>query len=158
MKTVKTRIARWKIISITAVAFAFCCLIAGNGFVQAQADQKKKSSKDVVFEEVDELPTFGSQPQYAELYEFVAKHLKYPEEAAKKGVEGKVFTKFIVEKDGTITNVSVVKGIGYGCDEAAANVLKSSPPWNPGKKDGKIVRTSFVVPIVFQLNQSKKGD
>ncbi len=158
MKTVKTKIARWKIISITAVAFAFCCLIAGNGLVLAQADQKNNSSGDKIFDQVDELPTFGSKPEYAELFEFVAKHLKYPEDAVKKGIEGKVFTKFVVEKDGTVTNVSVQKGIGYGCDEAAANMVKSLPPWNPGKKDGKIVRTSFVIPISFKLPVSKKSD
>ena len=158
MKTIKSKISRWKVISIAGVAITFCCLVAGNGFVSAQAEQKNNSSSNEVFDQVDELPTFGSSPQYTELYEFIAKNLQYPVEARKKGIEGKVFTKFVVEKDGTVTNVSVVKGIGYGCDEASAQVVKSFPPWNPGKKDGKIVRTSFVIPILFQMSETKKGD
>jgi TonB family protein len=158
MKTIKSKISRWKVISIAGVAITFCCLVAGNGFVSAQAEQKNNSSSNEVFDQVDELPTFGSSPQYTELYEFIAKNLQYPVEARKKGIEGKVFTKFVVEKDGTVTNVSVVKGIGYGCDEASAQVVKSFPPWNPGKKDGKIVRTSFVIPILFKMSEPKKGD
>jgi len=75
----------------------------------------------------------------------------------KKGIEGKVFTKFVVEKDGTVTNVAVVKGIGYGCDEETVRVVKLLSKWNPGKKDGKIVRTNFTLPIVFQLSEPKKG-
>ncbi len=57
-----------------------------------------------------------------------------------------------------VTNVSVVKGIGYGCDEeASTQVLKSLPKWNPGEKNGEIVRTKFTIPILFQLSEQKKG-
>jgi protein TonB len=76
----------------------------------------------------------------------------------KKRIEGKVFTKFVIEKDGTVTNVAVTKGIGYGCDDETVRVVKLLPKWNPGKKDGKIVRTRFTLPIVFQLSEPKKRD
>jgi len=158
MKTVKTKIARWKIISVTTITISFGCLIAGGGIVLAQADQKNNSSSNEVYNQVDELPTFGDKAQYTELYEFIGKNLVYPKEAREKNVEGMVYTKFVVEKDGTVTNVSVEKGIGSGCDEAALNVIKQLPHWNPGKKDGKIVRTSFVIPINFKVSDRKKGD
>lgn len=153
MKTIKTKISNWKVISIASAAIVFC-LVMGC----ANTRSLSKSSKNEVYSQVDELPTFGNGPQYIELYDSIAKKLVYPEEARKKGIEGKVFTKFVVEKDGTVTNVSVVNGIGSGCDEAAVNVIKQLPQWNPGKKDGKIVRTSFVIPILFKISDQKKGD
>jgi TonB family protein len=143
MKTVKTKISKWKALSIVGVAFIFC-LVVGCG--------------DQVYDQVDELPTFGSRPQYNEVYEFIATNLSYPKEAMKKRIEGKVFTKFVIEKDGTVTNVAVTKGIGYGCDYETVRVVKLLPKWNPGKKDGKIVRTRFTLPIVFQLSEPKKRD
>lgn len=152
MKSVKTKISTWKVTSIVGAAFAFCLVVGC-----ANTKSLSSSSKDEVYDQVDELPTFGSKPQYTELFEFIANNLTYPKEAVEKGIEGKVYTKFVVEKDGTVTNVSLEKGIGHGCDEAAAQVVKSLPKWNPGKNKGKIVRTSFVIPIVFQLNQKKAG-
>jgi len=153
MKTVKTKISNWKLILIASVALIFSLVVGC-----ANTRSLNKSASDEVYNQVDELPTFGSKPNYTELYEFIRKNLRYPEKAEKKGIEGKVFTKFVVEKDGTVTNVSVVKGIGYGCDEAAARVIKMLPPWNPGKNDGKIVRTRFTIPIVFQLPVTRKGN
>jgi TonB family protein len=158
MKTVKTKISKWKVASIVSIAVAFCFLVAGNGFVLAQekSDPKSISSSDEVFGQVDELPTFGKGPQYAELFEFIGKNLRYPEEAVTSKVEGKVFAEFVVEKDGSVSNVKAVKGIGHGCDEEVVRVVKSLPKWNPGEKDGKIVRTKFTLPIVFQLPVKKK--
>ncbi len=101
MKTVKTKISGGKIVSIAAIAFTFCCLVVGNGFVQAQAEQIKKSSSDEVFDQVDELPTFGTKPNYTELFDFIGKNLRYPDEARKSKIEGKVFVEFVVEKDGS---------------------------------------------------------
>jgi protein TonB len=146
MKTVKTKISRWKIGSIASAGLAFCLVVGC-------------ASKDEVFEQVDQLPTFGKDSQYVELYEFIGKNLRYPEEARNSKIEGKVFAEFVVEKDGSLSNVKAVKGIGHGCDEEVVRVIKSLPAeWKPGEKNGKIVRTKFTLPILFQLSEPKKAD
>jgi TonB family protein len=152
MKTVQTKIAKWKIGAIAGAAMAFCVLVAGNGstLAQVKADQKN-SSGDEIFDQVDELPTFGTGHQFSALYEYIAKNLQYPADARKRRVEGKVYAEFVVEKDGSLSNVKVAKGIGAGCDEAVVRVVKSLPKWNPGQKDGKIVRTRFTLPVVFKM-------
>ena len=68
------------------------------------------------------------------------------------GIEGRVFMIFVVEKDGSLTDVSVLKGIGAGCDEESIRVLKNAPKWNPGKQRGNPVRVRFNFPIAFKLN------
>lgn len=159
MKTVKTKISRRKVISIFGASIAFCCLVAGNSSVLGQAEQKNTSSNDEVFEQVDQLPTYGNEAQFAELYEFIGKNLAYPEEARKSKIEGKVFAKFVVEKDGSLSNVKVLKGIGHGCDEEVVRVVKLLPAkWKPGEKNGKIVRTTYTLPFFFKLSEQKKGD
>ncbi len=84
-------------------------------------------------------------------YSYVAKTLKYPAQARRMGIEGKVFVQFVIERDGTLTDVTFIKGIGAGCDEEAVRVVKSSPPWTPGKQRGKPVRQRYVVPITYKL-------
>ena len=84
-------------------------------------------------------------------YEFVGKKLKYPAQARRMGIEGKVFVEFVIERDGTITDVKAIKGIGAGCDEEAVRVLQTAPKWKPGKQRGKPVRQRMVFPIAFKL-------
>jgi TonB family protein len=90
----------------------------------------------------------------ANFYSFVGKNIKYPAEARRMGVEGKVFVQFIINKDGTITDVRVIKGIGAGCDEEAMRVVSISPPWTPGKQRGKAVKQRYTMPIIFSLGGS----
>lgn len=82
---------------------------------------------------------------------YVAKNLKYPAQARRMGIEGKVFVQFVVDKDGSITDIKVVKGIGGGCDEEAVRVLENAPKWKPGKQRGRPVRQRIVLPISFKL-------
>ena len=77
--------------------------------------------------------------------------MKYPSQARRMGIEGRVFVEFIVDKDGTLTNVKAIKGIGAGCDEEAERVIKNHPKWNPGKQRGKAVKQKIVLPITFKL-------
>jgi len=74
---------------------------------------------------------------------------KYPQEAIDKGVEGVVYIQFVIERDGSLSNVKAVKGIGAGCDEVAVEILKNHGDWIPGKQDGKTVRSRRVIPIRF---------
>ncbi|MGB4776554.1 MAG: energy transducer TonB [Daejeonella sp.] len=82
---------------------------------------------------------------------YVASKLKYPASARESKLEGKVYVSFIVEKNGDLTNLEVIKGMGNGCDEEAVRLLKSGPIWKPGIIDGKPVRTSFTLPVAFSL-------
>jgi protein TonB len=86
-------------------------------------------------------------------YEYVARKMqgKYPAQARRMGIEGKVFVEFVINRDGSLVDVRVVKGIGAGCDELAEKVIKEAPAWNPGKQRGKPVRQRMVIPITFKL-------
>ncbi len=91
-------------------------------------------------------------------YQYVSKEMKYPLDARKKGIEGKVYVQFVVEKDGSISQVETVKGIGGGCDEEAERVIRKSPAFNPGKQRGKPVRVRMVMPILFIIGDKTNPD
>jgi len=82
---------------------------------------------------------------------YLGKNLHYPDEARKKGIEGRVIIRFIVTTKGDIDSVTILKGIGGGCDEEAARVISNMPKWRSGKKDGKKVEVFFTQPINFKL-------
>jgi len=88
---------------------------------------------------------------YPVFYKFIKKKLKYPKQARRMGVEGKVYVQFIIDQTGTITEVKVIKGIGAGCDKEASRVMKLAPKWTIPKQRGKPVKQKIVVPIVFKL-------
>ena len=111
--------------------------------------QNKKTSNDKVFEKVEDMPEFPGGEQA--MMDFVAKNVQYPKEAMEKGISGRVFVSFIVEKDGSVSNVKVMRGIGGGCDEEAVRVISGLPKWKPGKQEGKPVRVSYQMPINFKL-------
>lgn len=87
------------------------------------------------------------------LAKFLGSALRYPAKARETKTQGKVYIGFVVEKNGTLTDFKVIKGIGNGCDEEAIRVLKLSPAWKPGMAEGKPVRTSYVQPITYQINE-----
>jgi len=83
---------------------------------------------------------------------FLNRNLQYPAAARETGVQGRVTVSFVVEKNGAITGLKVLGGIGAGCDEEALRVIKKSPFWKPGYQNGKAVRVAYVIPIVFRLD------
>jgi protein TonB len=112
--------------------------------------------EDNLEEDVDEVFNFvEKQPEpvggLKAFYKYVSENLKYPAQARRAGIEGRVILRFIVDKDGTLTDVRCMKGIGAGCDEEAMNVVKNAPIWNPGKQRGKAVRVQMTLPIIFKL-------
>ncbi|MDH5474701.1 MAG: energy transducer TonB [Cyclobacteriaceae bacterium] len=117
--------------------------------------------EEIVFEEVeeevaDEIFTIVEDPAAPDgglkaFYDYVAKKMKYPSQARRMGIEGRVFVEFVVDKDGSLINVKAIKGIGAGCDEEAVRVIKMHPKWKPGKQRGKAVKQKIVMPINFQL-------
>lgn len=84
-------------------------------------------------------------------YDYLGKQIKYPAAARENNVQGKVYMTFVVEKDGSLTDIKVMRGIGSGCDEEAIRVLKASPKWKPGEQNGRTVRQQYTVPINFTL-------
>ena len=102
-----------------------------------------------IFQIVEEMPAFPGGE--AKLMEYVAKNIKYPQIARETGIQGRVFVGFVVEPDGSVSNVKVLRGIGGGCDEEAMRVVKSMPKWKPGKQRGKAVRVSYMLPVNFKL-------
>lgn len=102
-----------------------------------------------IFQIVEEMPAFPGGDQ--KLLEYVAKNIKYPQIARESGIQGRVFIGFVVEPDGSVSNVKVLRGIGGGCDEEAVRVIKSMPKWKPGKQRGKAVRVSYQIPVMFKL-------
>ena len=104
---------------------------------------------DPVFTVVEEAPQFigGS----AALLEYIAKNVQYPVEAQQKGTQGRVQTCFIVEKDGSISNIEVLRGIDPLLDKEAVRVISNMPKWEPGKQRGQAVRVKYTVPVTFRL-------
>jgi TonB family protein len=110
-------------------------------------------SNDSIYQIVDEMPQFPGGE--AAMMKFVASNVKYPQEARDKEIDGRVFISFVVEKDGSVSNVKVMRGIGGGCDEEAVRVVSAMPKWKPGIKDGKPVRVSYMMPLTFKLSDGQ---
>jgi len=102
-----------------------------------------------IFTVVESMPEFPGGP--AKMMEYIGKTIKYPMTARELGIEGRVFVNFVVEPDGSISNVKVLRPIGGGCDEEAVRVVESMPKWTPGKQRGQAVRVSFNLPVKFKL-------
>jgi TonB family protein len=109
-----------------------------------------KNKRDVVYASVETQPAFPGGIE--EFYRFLAKTIRYPAEARNANIQGKVFVQFIVEKDGSITNVKTVRGPSHGLDVEAARAVSLSPKWNPGQQHKKPVRVQYTVPVNFALN------
>lgn len=102
-----------------------------------------------IFQIVENVPTFPlGDPSV-----WIAKHVNYPSVAAENGVEGRVFMQFVIEKDGSISNVTVLRGVDASLDKEAIRVIKSMPKWTPGRQRGKPVRVSYQLPINFRLTR-----
>jgi protein TonB len=113
------------------------------------SEEPEEEVAEEVFTIVEDQPEpIGGMQAF---YQYVQKNLKYPAQARRMGIEGKVFVQFVVDKDGSITEVQSVKGIGAGCDEEAVRVLKGAPKWKPGKQRGRSVKVRMILPITFKL-------
>ena len=112
--------------------------------------QMMENYNDTVYQVVDEMPEFPNGIEG--LMDYVAQNVKYPESAKENNLQGRVIVKFVIEKDGSVSNVEVGRGWGNELDEEAVRVVKAMPKWKPGKQDGKPVRVSFMLPINFKLS------
>jgi len=113
------------------------------------ADEKPKEEETKVFDVVEQMPEFpGGQ---GALFEYLSKNIKYPVVAEENGIQGRVIVTFVVERDGSITDVKVVKSVDPSLDKEAQRVVRSMPKWIPGKQNGSAVRVKFTVPVTFRL-------
>ena len=117
-------------------------------FAPAEIEEEEIVEAEI-FKVVEVMPEFPGGA--AKMMEYIQKNMKYPMMARESDIQGRVFVNFVVEPDGSISNVAVLRGIGGGCDEEAVRVVQSMPKWNPGKQRGTAVRCAFTVPIIFKL-------
>jgi periplasmic protein TonB len=120
------------------------------------SDVKQVTEEDPnkIFTAVEKDPAFkGGIDKF---YAYLQKNMRYPAVAKENNVQGKVFVTFVVERDGSLTDIKVVRGIGSGCDEEAQRVLKSSPKWTPGIQNGRPVRVQYTMPINFTLTTDEQ--
>ena len=129
---------------ILMLLMAVCCLMTANAqkTVVSQTNQK-------VFDTVDQMPEYPGGMQA--MIEFLQTNMKYPEDAAKQKVEGRVMVQFVVETDGSVTDVHVAKQVFPSLDAEAIRVVQAMPRWTPGKDKGKVVRVKYNLPIVFRM-------
>ncbi len=129
---------------ILMLLMAACCLMTANAqkTVVSQTDPK-------VFDTVEQMPEYPGGMQA--MIEFLQANMKYPEDAAKQKVEGRVMVQFVVETDGSVTDVHVAKQVFPSLDAEAIRVVQAMPKWTPGKDKGRVVRVKYNLPIVFRM-------
>jgi len=118
-----------------------------NQVVVEKVEEKEEETK--VFEVVEQMPQFPGGD--AALMQYLSSHIKYPAVAEENGIQGRVVCTFVVERNGSITDVRVVKSVDPSLDKEAVRVIKSMPNWIPGKQNGSAVRVKYTVPVTFRL-------
>ncbi len=115
-----------------------------------EAPVEEEEEEETIFMVVETMPEFPGGPQ--ELFKFLSQNVKYPVIAQENGIQGRVICQFVVNKDGSIVDVEVVRSGGdASLDKEAVRVIKSMPKWKPGKQRGKAVRVKYTVPVNFRL-------
>lgn len=170
-----TKLARFKLLLVLPLAFTMMLVLSFSPDMIGQEDKKEipppppksvdKADKPIkvesadyqeeqVFTVVEVMPEFpgGKNAMYA----YLGKSIKYPEAARKNNTQGVVYVTFVVKKDGSVSSVKTIRGIGDGCDKEAVRVIKEMPKWEPGKQSGKAVNVQFNLPIKFNLAEDDK--
>lgn len=125
---------------------AIVCLMTAS----AQKTVVSQSNQNV-YDAVEQMPEFpGGMPA---MIEYLQNNLKYPKDAIKQQVGGRVMVMFVVETDGSLSNVRVARKVFHSLDTEAVRVVKSMPKWKPGKEKGRLVRVNYTLPVVFSLKK-----
>jgi protein TonB len=117
--------------------------------IQAPVAAPIQEEDDVVFQVVETMPSFPGGD--AALFKFLGENVKYPVIAQENGIQGRVICQFVVNRDGSIVDVEVVRPVDSSLDKEAIRVIKSMPKWSPGKQRGKSVRVKYTLPVNFKL-------
>ncbi len=115
----------------------------------ATPEPPKHEEENKVFDIVEQMPSFPGGP--SALMAYLYSHVKYPAVAEENGIQGRVTVQFVVEKDGSVTDVKTMKSVDPSLDREAERVVRSMPKWIPGKQNGSAVRVKYFVPVVFRL-------
>ena len=115
--------------------------------IAAPEPPKHEEEQNKIFEVVEQQPQFPG----GSVNGWLADHIKYPVVAAENGISGRVVVQFVVERDGSVSQVRVVRGVDPSLDKEAQRVISSMPKWIPGKQNGQAVRSRFTVPVTFRL-------
>jgi TonB family protein len=155
----------YSLFKIKTLAIILMLVAAGCGSESQQNLQKQAAAEKSDFADADVFNTDGQagepifqavkkRPEFVggkkAMYAFINGRVKHPTEAARKGVSGLVYVRFVVEKDGSVTQPKLLKGIGSGCDEEAVRVISMMPNWTPGEHEGKKVRVFHSLPVAFR--------
>jgi protein TonB len=108
---------------------------------------------DEIFTIVEQQATFPGG--IAAFNKYMEENLKYPRKEKRKHIEGKVFVSFVVQKDGSVSDVTCLKGINEALDQEAIRIIQGSPPWRPARLNGKVIVQRTVVPVEFKLRHRK---
>ena len=114
--------------------------------VNTNESEEKKEVAQKIFDVVEQQPQFPGN-----LNQYLRDHINYPTIAQENGIQGKVIVQFVVERDGSITQVNVIRGVDPSLDKEAVRVVKSMPKWTPGRQNGQAVRVKFTLPVNFKL-------
>ena len=126
------------------------------GKITAERSAPKKVFKGKVYDLVDEMPSFPGGLE--ELYKWIDNNVQYPAVARENGIEGRVILKFIVEKDGSLSDSTVIHSVHPMVDREALRLVGQMPKWNPGKRAGIPVRVRCCLPIKFKQGESKPSE
>lgn len=140
MKTIKLFIS---------IAFLFATILC-------QSQTKENKSKDGVYFVVEEMPAYPGGEEA--LRKDLAASIKYPEEAKKAGIQGKVYVTFVVDEQGNVIDAKIARGVDPSLDKESLRVIKELKTWRPGKEKGKAVKVSYTIPIKFALDDQQKTD
>ena len=118
-------------------------------YIPLEIEEEEIINEETIFIVVESMPAFPGGLD--KLTGYLHDNIKYPIRAKELGIQGKVFLSFVIEKDGSVTDVTLLRGIGGGCDEEAIRVVKNMPKWIPGKQRNVPVRVRFNLPVNFRL-------
>lgn len=168
-KTKSTMLARAKLMLALPLAITMMLVISCSPGAVNQAEEEAPPPPEILEQNVDpigepaevgdETPIFTvveNMPEYPggmdAMYAYLGENIQYPDSAKMNNISGKVYVTFVIEKDGSVTNVVVLRGIGGGCDKEAMRVVSEMPNWKPGKQRGQEVRVQYNLPIKFTLD------
>ena len=114
-------------------------------------EELRDGEQEITYDEVEVMPSFPGG--LTALMQWLSENTKYPAEAAKHGVQGRVVVQFVVEKDGSVTMIKVIESVDPSLDEEAVRVVKGMPNWIPGKHNGSAVRVKYSIPVTFKLQE-----
>lgn len=149
----------WKLVTLSALCLTLFVVFACREEPTQNIAENNSQISDLagdVYVVVESLPEFEGGIDALNAY--VISELKYPQQARRMGIEGRVDVQFVVEKDGSLSEVKAVKGIGAGCDAEAVRIVQNAPPFKPATQRGKPVRVRMEMPILFQLDKSDAGE